>query len=50
MFAAKLEALRAAVNVGLADIEAGRYDEVDEGDLDVYFDRIDAQAPAAPAP
>jgi len=41
--AAKLEALRAAVNVGIAAFEAGDYDEVDDSDLDAYFERLDAQ-------
>jgi len=40
--AAKLEALRAAVNVGIAAFDAGEYDEVDDSDLDAYFERLDA--------
>jgi antitoxin ParD1/3/4 len=42
--AAKLKALRAAVDVGWRDLEAGRYREVAEEDLDSYLDELEARA------
>lgn len=42
--AARLAALRAAVDRGWADIEAGRYVEIDIDDLDEAIDEIGVQA------
>ena len=36
----KLEALRAHVEAGLAALESGRFTEVDDANLDAYFDDL----------
>ena len=36
----KLERLRQAIDAGLADLERGNYDEVDESELEAWFDRL----------
>jgi antitoxin ParD1/3/4 len=42
--ALKLEALRTQVAVGLADLERGAADEVDDAELDAFLDRLAAPA------
>lgn len=41
---ARLTALRAAVDLGWADIVTGRYDEIDVADLDEYLQDLGKQA------
>lgn len=41
---ARLAALRAAVDLGWADIVTGRYDEIDVADLDEYLQDLGKQA------
>ena len=41
---ARLAALRAAVDLGWADIVTGRYDEIDVTDLDEYLQDLGKQA------
>jgi antitoxin ParD1/3/4 len=42
--ALKLQALRTQVAVGLADLERGAADEVDDAELDAFLDRLAAPA------
>jgi antitoxin ParD1/3/4 len=42
--ALKLEALRTQVAVGLADLERGAVNEVDDAELDAFLDRLAAPA------
>jgi len=42
--AARLEALRSAAQTGWNDIEAGRYTEVADADLDAFISGLGAQA------
>lgn len=42
--AAKLAALRAAVDEGLSDLSGGRYTEVDDAGLDAYLDQLSERA------
>jgi antitoxin ParD1/3/4 len=44
--AAKLRRLKAAIDEALGDLEAGRYEEVELGDLESWFDRVSAEADA----
>ncbi len=41
---AKLAALREATRIGITDLEAGRYDEIDDADLDAYIAELGRQA------
>lgn len=45
---AKVEALRLATSIGIADMEKGRFTEVDEGDLERYLEDLSLEA-AIPA-
>ena len=46
--ALKTERLRKALEAGIADLERGNYEEIDEADLDAWLDRlVDAPAPDA---
>lgn len=36
----KLERLRRSIDTGLADLERGDYEEVDDADLEAWLDRI----------
>ena len=38
--ALKLERLRQAIDAGIADLERGDYEEVDDADLEAWFDRL----------
>lgn len=38
--ALKLERLRQAIDAGIADIDRGNYEEVDEADLEAWLDRL----------
>ena len=38
--AMKLKALRARIDVGLAELERGEYDEFDETELEAYLNRL----------
>jgi antitoxin ParD1/3/4 len=38
--ALKLERLRQSIDAGLADLERGDYEEVDDADLDGWMDRL----------
>jgi antitoxin ParD1/3/4 len=38
--ALKLERLRRSIDAGLADLERGDYDEVDDADLEDWLDRL----------
>lgn len=38
--ALKLERLRQAIDAGLADLENGDYEEVDDADLEAWLDRV----------
>jgi antitoxin ParD1/3/4 len=38
--ALKLENLRCSIDEGLADLENGNYEEVDEAELDAWMDRV----------
>ncbi len=40
MDALKLELLRRSVDTGLADLERGDYEEVDDADLEAWLDRL----------
>jgi antitoxin ParD1/3/4 len=40
MDALKLERLRRSIDAGLADLEHGDYEDVDDADLDDWFDRL----------
>lgn len=42
--ALKIEALRTQVAIGLADLERGAADEVDDAELDAFLDRLAAPA------
>lgn len=42
--AARLEALRKAVQVGWEDLDAGRYVDIDESDLDAFVGKLGRQA------
>jgi antitoxin ParD1/3/4 len=39
--ALRLEALRRSIAAGLADLERGDYEEVDDADLEDWLDRVD---------
>jgi antitoxin ParD1/3/4 len=41
---AKLAALREAARIGIADLEAGRYDEINDTDLDTFIADLGRQA------
>ena len=44
--ALKIERLRKALDAGIADIERGDYEEVDDADLEAWLDRVvDAPRP-----
>ena len=38
--ALKIERLRKALDAGIADIERGNYEEVDDADLEAWLDRL----------
>jgi antitoxin ParD1/3/4 len=38
--ALKIERLRKALDAGIADIERGNYEEVDDADLEAWMDRL----------
>lgn len=40
MDALKLERLRKAINEGIADLENGNYEEVDDSELDAWMNRL----------
>ena len=40
MDALKLELLRRSIDTGLADLECGDYEEVDDADLEAWLDRL----------
>jgi antitoxin ParD1/3/4 len=40
MDALKLERLRGSIDAGLADLERGDYEEVDEAELEAWLDRL----------
>ena len=40
MDALKLERLRGSIDTGLADLDRGDYEEVDEADLEAWLDRL----------
>ena len=40
MDALKLELLRRSIDTGLADLERGDYEEVDDADLEAWLDRL----------
>jgi antitoxin ParD1/3/4 len=41
---AKLAALQEAARIGVADLEAGRYDQIDDADLNAYIANLGRQA------
>ena len=46
MDALKLERLRRSVDTGLADLDRGDYEEVDDAELEAWLDRLVDSAPA----
>ena len=44
--ALKLERLRQALDTGLADLERGDYEEVDDADLEAWLDRLVDSSPS----